>query len=115
MGRFEAPSPFSQGGTGNLQALGFSSSYEHPRNFGPKEWSRSAAKKELRLSGQTKFMTPARFKELLETSGLSIKDIAIIFSVRTVDVRWWRSGKKDIPKTVDEFFEKLKLFFTDIS
>jgi hypothetical protein len=92
MGRFSTPSPFSQGATSNYLALGFTAG---TKSDGGPRWSRSAAKRELRVSGQTKYMSPARLKEVLQILGLSPHDLATVKGIKVGLVRDWLAGRRN--------------------
>ncbi len=103
MGRFSAPSPFSQGGTSNYMILGFTAG---TKSEGGPQWSRSAAKRELRLSGQTKYMSPARLKEVLQILGFSRHDLAAAKGIKVGLVRDWLSGRRNVWPQVGQALEE---------
>jgi len=113
MGHFSAPSPFSQGGTSNLYSLGFTcgAASQGSRSMswsGPTEvprWSRSAAKRELRLVGQTKYMSPTRLKDVMHILGLSRHDLAAAAGVKVGLVRDWLSGRRDVWSYIGQALE----------
>ncbi len=104
MGSFSAPSPFSQGGTSNLYDIGFTFTASSPEKnkmewSGPVEvprWSRSAAKRALRLAGQTNFMSPRRLKEVLQLLGITRHGLAIAAEIRVGLVKDWLDGRRNI-------------------
>jgi DNA-binding transcriptional regulator YiaG len=103
MGRFSTPSPFSQGATSNYMALGFTAGTQS--DGGPR-WSRSAAKRELRRSGQTIYMSPGRLKEVLQILGLSRHDLAAAEGIKVGLVRDWLGGRRNVWPQVDRALEE---------
>ncbi len=113
MGRFSAPSPFSQAGTANLYSLGFTfgAHSQDSRSMswsGPSDvprWSRSAAKRALRLAGQTRYMSPARLKEVMQILGLTRHDLAAAAGIKVGLVRDWLSGRRDVWPYIGQVLE----------
>jgi hypothetical protein len=93
MGRFSEPSPFSQRGTSNLYQLGFTAGI--PSDDAPR-WSRSAAKRKLRLAGQTKYMSPARLGEILQLLSMNRYDLAGAAGINVGLVKDWLDGRRDV-------------------
>lgn len=93
MGRFSTPSPFSQGATSNLHRLGFTAGT--PSDDAPR-WSRSAAKRKLRLAGQTKYMSPARLEEILQLLCINRYDLARAAGINVGLIKDWLDGRRDV-------------------
>lgn len=106
MGRYSAPSPFGQGGTSDLRKIGVGYSDWKPDAFGPKEWSRRAARRAVRLAGQG-VMAPCRLIELLSRMNWSVPYTAQFFAVAPKIVRSWRNGHSDIPQPVADLLESI--------
>lgn len=113
MGRFSAPSPFSQGGTSNLYRLGFTYNPANHERYtmswsGPVDAPRassSALKRERRLSGQTNFMSPGRLKEIFRLLGITRHDFAQESGIRTGLIKDWLDGRRDIRPSVAQDLE----------
>lgn len=107
MSRYTAPSPFGQPGTSDPRKIGFGYSSELPSAFGPHEWSRRAARRAVRISGQNVAMTPQRLIEVLALLGWSVSYAASTFGVDRRTIRDWRGGYADVPPPVAQFLEAI--------